>query len=519
MKRIKIILIISGLLGFAFAIRVWRVDKVPASVNWDEAALGYNAYSMLKTGRDEFGKAFPVSLRSFDDYKPALYAYYSVPVIAFWGLSEISTRMVSVIFGTLLVFFVLYISAKASGNMYIGLAAGLFTAVSPWAIHFSRIAFETNLATALYYLGISLFVLGIPAGSLLAFILSMYAYHAQRAIAIPTFILLVLFFKKKIKIQKWLTTGLLLAPLVYSFLTEPAGSRLATTNILKLWPFAPLNFPLIIYNPIYSLIWQAVGQFLAYFSPYNIFWRGSQEPILRIPTLGLLPAELFPLWVAGLVSLKNFKKSAKILIIILVLAPLPAVITWNWFSVVRTTALYPTFCIMCALGGSLVFKLPKLLKKFTMIIFTLTFGLSTLFTILTITLYAPWETFGDFQPGFKESVPHLLTLADKYPKVVIDSPHIAPYIFLLFYGKYPPQKYLNEAGMNRKNSGTENYSFGKFEFRKITRSDLDSQNVLLMGATDKLPDYFMERQIKLGNKTAKEFSDTRGYISFRVIGL
>lgn len=494
----------------------------PPSVNWDEAALGYNAYSMFKTGKDEFAKPFPVSLRSFDDYKPALYSYLSVPAIALFGLNATSTRLVSIISGTILVFLIIYLASKTTGSLRIGLVAGIFQAISPWVIHFSRIAFETNLATMLYYLGLSLFVLGTPLVSLLTFILSMYAYHAQRAIAVPTFIILVILFHKKIKVKNIILAGLTLLPLIFSFLTEPAGSRLTTTNILKLWPFVPKDFSLLVYNPIYSLIWQMTGQFMAYFSPLNIFWRGSTEPILRIPSLGLLPFEIFPLWLIGLMLMKKYKNFLRIAGVVLVLAPLPAVITWNWFSVVRTTSLYPAFAMIAAIGGIEIYKLVKLKKLFKLIIISGFWGLlslSTLFTILTITLYAPWETFSDFQPGFKEAIPYLKGLTDKYPKVVIDSPHIAPYIFFLFYGKYPPDKYLSETISVRKNSGTETYAFGKYEFRKITRDDLDKKNVLLMGPTFRLPDYFMDNQKKAGNTTGQEFMDNNGYISFRVIGL
>ena len=39
----------------AFAIRIFRFDHLP--LLWDEASLGYNAYSILKTGKDEQAQA------------------------------------------------------------------------------------------------------------------------------------------------------------------------------------------------------------------------------------------------------------------------------------------------------------------------------------------------------------------------------------------------------------------------------------------------------------------------------
>ena len=98
MKRTILLLIIIAL---GFGLRVFLVEKRPLGFTWDEAALGYNAYSLLKTGRDEYGKILPIVLKSFGDYKPGLYAYFTVPNVAILGLNEFATRLPSAIFGTL----------------------------------------------------------------------------------------------------------------------------------------------------------------------------------------------------------------------------------------------------------------------------------------------------------------------------------------------------------------------------------------------------------------------------------
>ncbi len=533
MKNIYVkALIIAVVVGVAFGARWFRIDMAPASVNWDEAALGYNSYSMLKTGRDEFGKAMPVSLRSFDDYKPAGYAYLAVPAIFFAGLTETSTRFPSVVMGTLIVFFVIYIGSKISGKFSVGVAAGAITAFSPWALHFSRIAFESNVGTAWYMAGVAAFIYSLKNKnyypvSVALFILSMYMYHAQRVIAPLTLIALTLVFweQKKIYLKsKWLrlviVAVMLGLPLGVSFLTEPAGSRLAATNIFKLWPFVPKDFPLLIFNPVYSLAWQLTGQFMAYFSPANLFFRGSTEPILRIPGLALFNVEILPFWLVGMLQVFRNKRLRKILLPILILGPLPGVVTWNWFSVIRTISLYPIFGIVAAVG--LVWLLEKIAPKGIRFVATLAIsglcGLAFLFNFLTISLFAPYVTYGDFQPGFEFSVPYMLSEAKKYNKVIIDSPHIAPYIFVLFYGQYPPDQYLSEAGLNRNNSGTEEYSFGKFEFRKIGKDELYAKDILLMGSTGAIPDWRKEEMEKVGIKVA-DFPDPMGYTSFRVTSL
>ena len=89
------ILVAALLLGFY--LRIHNVANMPNGLTWDEAALGYNAFSILKTGRDEFGKFLPIIFKSFGDYKPGLYVYLAVPSVAIFGLTEFATRLPSVL--------------------------------------------------------------------------------------------------------------------------------------------------------------------------------------------------------------------------------------------------------------------------------------------------------------------------------------------------------------------------------------------------------------------------------------
>ena len=56
------------ILVIAVLLRFWQINTLP-SLNPDEAALGYNAYSLLKTGKDEHGISWPLHFKSFSDYK------------------------------------------------------------------------------------------------------------------------------------------------------------------------------------------------------------------------------------------------------------------------------------------------------------------------------------------------------------------------------------------------------------------------------------------------------------------
>src|SRR6185369_8537483 len=97
MKRNTLFLLI-GILFIGALFRFWALGTNPPSLDWDEAALGYNAYSIMQTGRDEYGKSYPIILQSFGDYKPALYTYLTIPSVALFGLTPFAVRLPSAVF-------------------------------------------------------------------------------------------------------------------------------------------------------------------------------------------------------------------------------------------------------------------------------------------------------------------------------------------------------------------------------------------------------------------------------------
>ena len=91
------------ILMLAAVLRFYQLGQIPPSLNWDEVSNGYNAYSILKTARDEHGNFLPLTFRAFGDYNPALSVYTLVPSIALFGLNEFAVRFPSALLGTLTV--------------------------------------------------------------------------------------------------------------------------------------------------------------------------------------------------------------------------------------------------------------------------------------------------------------------------------------------------------------------------------------------------------------------------------
>ncbi|KKR10908.1 MAG: hypothetical protein UT40_C0043G0001, partial [Candidatus Woesebacteria bacterium GW2011_GWA1_39_21b] len=163
------------ILGIAIVLRLWKLGSIPPSLTSDEASLGYNAYSILKTGRDEYGQFLPIIFKSFGDYKPGLYVYSTVPFVAFFGLNEFSVRLPSAIAGVIAVWLLYKIvsslsvvkdsQSQVTDHRSLATIAALMLAISPWHIHFSRGAWEVNLALTLTLTGIYFFIKSLHKSS------------------------------------------------------------------------------------------------------------------------------------------------------------------------------------------------------------------------------------------------------------------------------------------------------------------------------------------------------------------
>ena len=85
------VVLLAVLAAAAFA-RCVDLGRNPPGLFVDEAFKGYDAYSILKTGRDLWGERLPLFFRSWGDYNSGLYRYLTVPWVAALGLTEAAVR-------------------------------------------------------------------------------------------------------------------------------------------------------------------------------------------------------------------------------------------------------------------------------------------------------------------------------------------------------------------------------------------------------------------------------------------
>lgn len=533
MKKInyKNILLIT-IISLGFFLRIFRISYSPPSLNWDEAAIGYNAYSILKTGKDEYGYRLPLSFRSFDDFKPPLYSYLTTIPILLFGLNELSVRLLAVFSGTLSIFLIFLIGKKMF-NRNVGLLSAIFMAIQPWSIHFSRVAFEATAALPITLAGIYFLLearsknsFRLVLLSLISTILGAYAYYANRALFIPSIVIILFFARKIIKgkkqVYKTIITIIIFSlPIIWLMMAGGGLERFHNTSIFSILENYDGSYLSLSQNKLFYLVKSIFARYLSYFSPANLFVRGTPEPIQRIHGFSVFfPLQFIFLLVGGYYLIKNAKKYS-IFIIFLLLMPTPASITWNWFSTVRVLPLFALLTIIMGLG---VEKLYLLISKRSKVLSTITFAsisvilLNSLAVLLTtLFLYTPYAEKGDWQFGFREIMNEIKPYYEDYDQVILETGHAQPHIFTLFYLQYDPARYHESIQCpDCVPIPRLNWDFGNIRFRKIYwPDDRNLKNTLFIGNEYNLPTSDVQSQE--GAVIIKEIYDTHGSFVARVV--
>lgn len=514
--RISVGLILALILFLAVTLRVWNLAGNPPGLTWDEAALGYNAYSILQTGRDEYGTLFPLNLKSFGDYKPALYAYLSVPFIAVFGLNELVVRLPSALFGVLAVLGIYLLVRELFKNRFLSLLSAFFLAISPWHIQFSRPAFEANFALSLTIFGVYFFIRGIKENrflvlSSLLFGLSLFAYQGSR-IFIP-FLLLALYssFRNGIKLDKKFKTfgAVLIFFFVFLFLTTVLTGQTQRLSALNFFSYTRsaeeisliakedgLTAPIFttLHGEWFSYVRGLAERYLVYFSPNVLFIDGDYSERQSVPDLGALyyfsilfiPLGLFKL-------IKDNNSQSRFILLWLLLAPIPAVLSRDLLTTLRAINMIIPWVIVDAIG---LYFILNLVRKFNLRIFYVTAGVLGLLIFANLLIFldryfihAPIEYSKFWLYGYKQTLSQIGDVS-KYNKVVITDKFGQPYIYYLFYTKYPPQKLHQQIVLDQPtvDVGTVR-KIDNIEFRSIYwPKDRGEKNSLFIGTNFELPD-------------------------------
>src|SRR3989338_8377806 len=233
----KKILFLLAILVLAVFLRFFRLADNPVGFYSDEAAFSYNSFSLLKTGRDEYGDFLPVVLKSFGDYKAGLYSYYLIPYIYFAGLNVFSVRSGSAVLGLLQIWLGYIIAFELFRSKKTAILSAFIFSITPLGLQFNRMVHENNLSAVLTGLSFYNYLKSrrksaylIPA--LFFSLLSIYAYHDAKIVA-PLTVLFFLFYLNKaiLKEKRIIIPAILLAVIMVLPFFRVLGNKESWTRL------------------------------------------------------------------------------------------------------------------------------------------------------------------------------------------------------------------------------------------------------------------------------------------------
>ena len=469
MNRLQIILFVLIII-LAFFLRFYRLGSNPPGLYWDEAAFGYDAYSLAKTARDHHGQFLPLFFESFGDWKLPGYFYLLIPSVKLFGLSEFAVRLPSALLGFLTVMIFFFVIKKLTDDVRLALASMFFLAISPWHLQFSRAGFESTAGLFFFMLGALFFLrflstkYSLTIGpSLLFFILSMYFYHAYRIftplMVIALFIIYFDKFKKfisKLILPIIVSLVLFLPILLFTFSTQGRARAISQSAFNKSsYEIARVNYDQKSKKPLrfLSKYWNkpvyfsyiAINNYVDHFSPIFLFIAGDQIGRHSQVDVGqIYPFELI-LLIFSLFAIKKLdKKTTKVMLSFLLLAAIPAAIVVPTPHAYRTLQMSVPLAFFSGVGFTYLLSQKKLLI-FKLLILAVIFYSFVTYLHLSYVHY-PKKFSADWQDGYREMVRKIQKYQGNFQHVYVTNINQVPYIYLLFYQKYNPQKFIQTGG-------------------------------------------------------------------------
>ena len=515
--------ILTLIILLSIFLRLWKITEVPVSLFGDELDVGYQAYSILKTGRDYNGNFLPLHFHSQAEWRTPLYLYSAVPTVAVFGISPLGVRLPAAFFGILGVWAMyLMVSEMVNGqwsmirnkknnliinNQSLPIVASFLLAISPWHIQYSRAAFEVTELLAFLLFGIYFFFRSLKDNgkylwlSVIFFVLTPWVYSSAKLFT-PFFMLFILMiFWKEIlslrrkEIVKAVLMGLVLGvPLIYSTIFGGGSQRFGYISVFTDPTmegdvgFARLNDASVegvdrtIVQKISSRVihnkytfWgnKVADNYFSSFSTNFLFNMGDLNRRHNIEGMGeFYKADAIPL-LLGIILFFAFYKNTKaklFLLLWILLGVFPSSITRDGGNhATRLILILPPLMFLISYGIVIGYmKIPKRFNKLFLISYLL--SLISCFYLYqhNFWFHNPWYSERWWHAGFKETVQYLKSNESKFDKIIFSNANEPPLIFFAGWYQYPPdqwQKGFEEANIDGFSplQKMDKYYFGQME--------------------------------------------------------
>ncbi len=499
-------LIIITILIIAAFLRLYKLSSRPSFLTPDEAALGYNAYSILQTGRDEYGQFLPLVFKSFGDYKPGLYVYLTTPFVALLGINAWSVRLPAALSGVLAVWLVHQITQLIFPHQRIklrnlefeiGYLTALVLALSPWHIQFSRGAWESQVALTLTLLAIYLFLKSLASQkmnlsrgykgnqlylALLLFGLTTWTYQGAK-ISTPL-VLIALFaayakpilsrFTKKQLGLAFLAITIVVLPIALGLFFGTAGrikaknifsyhrpSDLIQQTILEPAHISQTSLTYILYHSeALSYVRSIVSRYFNYFSARFLVAEGDWEhPQLTPAYMGVIYWTNILALLFGFYYLSRQKSPfAKFLLGWMILAPLSGALTLDQINSVRTLYLVAPLTFIIGFGWFQIIKIaasqPQLVKISSGLLLLFIYLFQVCYYLDSYYVLSPQITTQAAQGyGYQQIVQALQPYRSTANHIIVQQSYDQPYIYFLFYEHSDPRVYQSLAHLEENRFG------------------------------------------------------------------
>lgn len=424
-------LLLLFILITAFVFRFGSLGNISTGIHADEVSQAYNAHSLLKTGKDMYGKVFPVLFRANGSYQPPVYTYLTILPVAIFGNTILAAKFISALSGVILVgvtYLLVYFFGigKRQERVKQALLVSLTLAISPWSVHFSRLAVEGNLVVVFFVTGLLVAMASLKRKGwflLASFVMAIttHVYYTERITAFLFLILFTYMFRDfYVKRRKEIVFGfiiffIVLIPHIFIARTGALTKRLTQVSYTNDIKFREGS----LINKVGFVTGQFADHYFSYFSPKNLFFDPGQSLGRTTSDLSVFYPWFFIFVISGLsFLLKNRKEPLiKTLFMVSVVSPIPAGLTGDLFYPLRVLTFLWSITIIVAYGFYSVWRWmkPRVLR---IILFISIFSYSAFYFYVSYFATARYATSPDLGYSYIKLIELLPKYTDK--KIVVD---------------------------------------------------------------------------------------------------
>jgi 4-amino-4-deoxy-L-arabinose transferase-like glycosyltransferase len=480
------------ILAIGVLLRCILFPHLPPGLNQDEAAAGYEAYSLLLSGQDRWGNPFPIYFPSWGSGQNVLYSYLSIPVIAAWGLNPFSTRLIGLIFG-IATLPLMYVCVARVCHPKIALYSTALLAVLPWHLMLSRWGLESNLLPFFLLLGVYWINLALVQQAswfhivrcLLPWAVGLYAY-ALSIVVLPVFLGLVAYFERKRIYQqkfRWFCAflvflGAALPLLLFLVKNHILGDRFGFEA------FLPFSIPLLPSQRLNQATHSLGDSLIFLINGFNdeLVWNTSPSflPLFMLP---------FPFFGIGMVVLiQRLKRGRANFFLLWFLSTLPLMVITR-LNVNRANAMFIPVIVISVIGFQVLLQSITRLS-FKRIVFRVVsgwLGLSALlFTGSYFSVYGQQAGY-KFQEGFSASLHRAQQHAKPGELIFVTQAIPLNYIYVLFFQPVNPREFHQRADYRIENGIYVVDQLDRFYFNRDALAKASPQSFVYLQRADEKP--------------------------------